>query len=154
MGHHISGVLAKTSAMIDLVEVFRNEQPIPLNQGVSFVPLDYENLDDIVGLNSQNAIGDFQYLTPELIGVLSTVSVNCAIMYVETEYFGGVGNQGAAVFQDGNIVGAPEINEWAINDALDIFEVKKGPNDLDKFEAVGLGNYRSNDDFRDTYADD
>jgi len=64
-------------------------------------------------------------------------------MYFETSYFGGRGGQGAAVFQDGEIVFGPQ---WAdtgpINRALGLLGVEVAPPAQDEFEAIGLHRHR------------
>ncbi len=69
--------------------------------------------------------------------------------YVETDYFGGVGGQGAAVYSDRQVIMEPEWGEsGSINRALKMIGVKR--NLLgDRFSALGLGAYRSNDDLTD-----
>jgi hypothetical protein len=68
------------------------------------------------------------------------------IAYIETEYFGGVGWQGAAVYSGGETVMVPGWRESGpIDRALRLIGVKC----LllrDRFQALGLEAYRSNDD--------
>ncbi|MFF4708709.1 hypothetical protein ACWC4D_08075 [Streptomyces sp. NPDC001288] len=75
--------------------------------------------------------------------------------YVEAEYFGGVGDQRAAVWADGVLALGP-LDEPAkrrfsrpvspISQALRRLGARRGPGE-DEFEAVGLGRRRSNEDW-------
>jgi len=74
---------------------------------------------------------------------------------IQTDYFGGVGSQWAQVFH-GPLNPAPEIS--SINEALRYLDVKRGPEGIwgpayDEFDAVGLGNYRSNPEHLWKYID-
>lgn len=93
--------------------------------------------------------GEFCYLTEHLIELFRLASRVGVIAYVETEYFGGVGGQGAAVFWNGEMIGSPD---WrtvgAINEALAKIGVTHTADQVDAFEAVGLVEFRSNEDFR------
>ena len=77
------------------------------------------------------------------------------IAYVETEYFGGAGNQAAVVYQNGQIVTGPTTgdsgsrSEWPINAAMRSLGVKRGDY-VDEFAAIGFGLVRKNEDFKET----
>jgi len=85
----------------------------------------------------------FQHLSKELLDHLRRSSREGPLMYFETEYFGGVGGQGAAVFQDGDLIFGPS---WAevgpISQALKLLGVSCEPPARDEFEAVGLHLHR------------
>lgn len=71
------------------------------------------------------------------------------IAHIETDYFGGAGHQSATLFINGKEVYSKsseyEYRISPINDVLKMMGVNK--TSLDEF-AIGLGNYRSNDDFK------
>ena len=97
MAHHISGLITRRETL-SCLEIELARQPFfELAEGLVFLPLDDQNLDKIVGLDVGKALGTFEYLTERLIEVLCAASRNGELIYVETEYFGGVGGQGAAV---------------------------------------------------------
>jgi hypothetical protein len=150
MGHHITGLIARCEVLKCLGDPFAGQPCFSLAQGLAFMPLDCENLDEITGLHDGNAVGDFVYLTGRLIELLRLASRVGAIAYIETEYHGGAGGQGAAVFQDGAVVGDPAWCEaGAINDALFKIGVAHGTEAIDAFEAVGLHAFRSNESIRE-----
>lgn len=149
MGHHISGVVARSGLFRSLGKEFDGQQPIELVDGFSFLPLDHENLDGIVGLNAGEAVEHFEYLTQALLTLLSRSSSVGDLAYIETGYFGGNGGQRAVAFRGGGLSFGPAYREIGpINEALSILGVRAGANARDEFDAVGLGKHRSNEDFR------
>lgn len=71
------------------------------------------------------------------------------MVYVETEYFGGVGEQSATAFVDGREAVAPQRARGgggAINQALRAIGTVRSA-ELDEFDTVGLGRWRSMDDY-------
>jgi len=91
----------------------------------------------------------WQYLSEQLLEELRRSSLyRGPLMYFETEYFGGLGGQGAAVFRDGELIFGPH---WAaigsINHALKLLGVRiEGPS-RDEFETVGLHLHRFTDEW-------
>lgn len=69
---------------------------------------------------------------------------------VETDYFGGAGNQSAKVFINGKkVLDQSDEFDWSlkpINSALKMLGVVK-KDGLDEFDTIGLGKRRTNDDF-------
>ncbi len=67
-----------------------------------------------------------------------------AAAYVETDYFGGAGEQGAIAARDGSVAFGPRHGEHGpINAALKILGVRK-QKDLDEFDTLGLRLFRDN----------
>ena len=150
MGHHITGLIARREVLGHLDGKFAGQPCFALAEGLAFMPLDAENLDEITGLHEGKAIADFVYLTERLIELLRLASRNGEIAYIETDYHGGTGGQGAAVFRNGELIGSPNWREGgAINDALAEMGVVHHADQVDAFAAVGLDALRSNDSFRE-----
>jgi hypothetical protein len=148
MSHHITGLVARQDVFARLESDFSSEGRFELAQGLAFLPLDGENLDRIVGAEGGAAIGDFVFLTERLVEHLKAQSRAGALLYIETEYFGGTGGQGAALFQNQALAFGPEFGAGgAINRGLMLLGVKRGAS-RDAFETAGLQIFRSNDDFR------
>jgi hypothetical protein len=84
-----------------------------------------------------------QNLSQQLVDELRRSSRNGPLIYFETEYSGGSGGQGAALFQDGEIIFGPQ---WAeigpINRALKLLGISVWPPAHDEFETVGLHRHR------------
>ena len=150
MGHHITGLIARREVLERLDRPFGGQPSFALAEGLAFMPLDCENLDEVTGLHEGKAVEGFAYLTERLIELLRLASRNGEIAYIETDYFGGAGGQGAAVFRGGTMIGNPDWREGgAINDALSKIGVIHRADNVDLFEAVGLGAFRSNESFRE-----
>ncbi len=72
-----------------------------------------------------------------------------ALAYIETDYFGSNGSQGAVVYSGREVVMKPEwSHSGPVDRALKLIGVKRGLVG-DRFSAFGLGKYRSNDDLID-----
>lgn len=148
MGHQISGIVAHRETLAALEAPFDGQPAFALTGDFAFLPLDDENLDAVVGLNAGPVVGGFRYLTARLIEALRAASRHGDLAYVETEYFGGVGGQGAIAFAGQKIAFGPAFADGhAINDALAILGVKSGTAHRDAFSAIGLDRYRANDRF-------
>ena len=86
--------------------------------------------------------------------MLQTLSARSTLLYFETEYFGGMGTQGAAVFRDGELVFGPQAAELGpINNALAVLGVRTVPPAVDEFETVGLQRHRSVEDWQQAASD-
>ena len=150
MGHHVTGLIARRETFAKLGGALSGQPHFALKEDFGFLPLDHDNLDDLVGLDTGDAFGKFEYLTPTLIDLLREASKLAAFAYIETDYFGGIGVQGAAVFSDGEIVFGPANAEsGAINEALALLGVIVRPGAHDAFAAIGLHRLRDNGDYRD-----
>lgn len=78
-----------------------------------------------------------------LVQELLTASMGGSVMYFETEYFGGAGSQGAAVFRSGEIAYGPKAAEVGpIIEALELLEIRTSAQGADAFQTVGLGRHR------------
>lgn len=70
---------------------------------------------------------------------------------VQTDYWGGPGEQFATVIQNGVVIQEAlwKTNDYhPINDALAYLGLKKNDN-MDEFDTINLGHYRSNEDIHD-----
>lgn len=105
----------------------------------------------------------FEHLGMELLTVLEELSADQPVLYLETEYFGGVGRQAAAFFRPDGMLWAQRHNhvetrtgfrsggqvaaleqrlDWPINRGLRDLGVEASPG-LDEFDTLGLGEVRS-----------
>ncbi|MEM8695864.1 MAG: hypothetical protein AAGE05_07550 [Pseudomonadota bacterium] len=144
MGHSISGVIAPKDTLAGLSGTFGTLRYAELEQGFAFLPLDDSDLGGIIDFDLADSIGRFGYLTPALLALLEKASTTGGLAYVETEYFGGMGNQGAAAFLDGSVALEPEVGIGSINKALAVLGAKMTSGSFDLFDAIGLDRYRSN----------
>jgi hypothetical protein len=146
MTHFISGVVGSPSGLSRVGEL-TGQPAVELSQGLQFIPIAEENFAAL-RVSDGEPVGKFYTLTHPLLDRLRSLSEGAEFAYVETEYFGGTGAQGAVVFRDGNCVFGPEEREAGpINKALAMLGVD-GTGSHDEFEAAGLHLHRTNDDWR------
>lgn len=154
MTHWISGIIAARSVLEQIASSHALGAPAELHEGLGFLPLDDSNLAVLVGRVHAERPDDaedgeaFDYLTPELTQWCSTQSSLGPIAYVETQYFGGDGGQGAVLLVDGQITWGPALDGVGpINNVLSLLGIA-ARGDRDEFDIVGLGRHRMNDGWR------
>ncbi len=97
---------------------------------------------------SEKPLGLMRFLDARIVACLIEAAQPDAIAYVETDYFGGEGAQGAVVVRAGQLVSGPVVGEGSINAALRLLGVQKGAH-FDEFAAIRLQNFRSNQKWLD-----
>jgi hypothetical protein len=119
---------------------------VAARQGFAILPVDADFIDSVTAARPARSTEKIVLLTAAFDNLLRRLSLLGPIAYIETEYFGGVGGQGAAVYSGGETVMEPEWQgSGPIDRALRLIGVKRlllG----DRFRALGLEEYRSNDD--------
>lgn len=157
MGHRINGIVAAHGPLTAVARDVANASVCRLGLGFGFLPLMEEvaSLDDLSA-----ALQGLCLLTAPMASWAVEQSKNFPIAYIETEYFGGIGRQSAAVWRNGTLVFGPEqtgnedaatpLLDGAINRAVRLLGVNRG-NACDEFEALGLNKYRSNEDWIKSY---
>jgi len=144
MGHQINGLLATKEHLDRLAEQLGLSQSKRLRQDFGFLPLDDEDLDRIF-VQPGSYHSEFIYLSAALVSLLLEHSTGKAIAYIETDYFGGMGDQSAVLARSGKLVFGPTRGPGSINRVLQIMGVAKFDPDLDEFDTIGLDQIRSND---------
>jgi hypothetical protein len=66
------------------------------------LPLDEERLDALA-MSTEDSLQGFTYLTPAIASEIGRALDDEPALYVETDYFGGVGSQSAAYFENAAI---------------------------------------------------
>ncbi|MBD9417515.1 hypothetical protein IB234_23365 [Pseudomonas sp. PDM16] len=121
---------------------------IPLPQGLFLVPVNDVFYRAKCEIDPPSVIQQFEFLTPEFLSWLKHVSIEQTLAYVETDYFGGDGGQGAILLSNGEIIYGPSFgDEEHINSVLRLLGVKVCAEEHDEFGSVGLGNYRSSQEW-------
>jgi hypothetical protein len=148
MGHFVTGIIGKS----DILAIFARQKslsaPVSLFAGLALLPLRDEELDSFLPLPLTGLRKGFNYLSDQLLGILTDLSSHDIVMYFETEYFGGIGAQGAVVMLHGRPIYGPRSAELGpINEALTLLGVEVQPPACDEFDTVGLGRYRSTEDW-------
>lgn len=149
MGHTLRAFIAKPELLRDATRGLANALVIPVGQGLALLP-NTDELSEEVRKNGGGggpAFEEFYWLTPGLAELAALWSAGGAVAYVETDYFGGEGEQAAVLWENGEVVYEPYKGKLGpINDVLRRMGVARGDG-LDQFDAVGLGRHRSNDDW-------
>ena len=147
MGHFISGIVAKIDSVREFATAAGLHQPAKLTSELGFLPLSDDHLDLLFPVQGQFD-SSMTYLSDSLKTALSSLSLGGPVAFVETEYFGGQGAQGAIVFDHGRCVFGPITNDaGAISEAMKLLGVTAAPGQHDEFEAVGFSRHRSNLDW-------
>ncbi|MET7486861.1 hypothetical protein [Streptomyces sp. NPDC005538] len=120
----------------------------PLGQGLSLLPMTDEVFDTVTDGSAPGSLG-FWRLPGAFDETLAEWSAAGPVAYVEAEYFGGVGEQRAAVWVDGALAlgpleEPPTMELSAISQALRRLGATSGPGQ-DEFTAVGLDRHRHHD---------
>jgi hypothetical protein len=150
MGHAVRGLIAQPETLEAFACKHSLRPPVALSAGLSIVPLRDSDLDSFLDQPFSTNPEHANLLSDEFIDALHTASRGGALMYFETDYFGGQGIQTAAVFQDGALVFGPESAELGpINAALQLLGIRVKPPAVDEFDTVGLGRHRHTEDWQE-----
>jgi hypothetical protein len=151
MAHNVQAFIARTELLQMLAHELKRAHVIPLTQGLALLPTvahPAEFYDEQAGNEERKGLfAELNYLSSPFAEQARRFSEQGTIAYVETEYWGGDGEQAAIVWAKGKIVFGPaRANFGTINEALRHLEVERGAH-RDRFDAIGLGRYRDNDDW-------
>lgn len=155
MGHQISAIVCKPSSSIERVK----EYDLPILQSGDFViiPMDASHSDHWtekleLGFDSTGSSVILDGRFARYIGDLAAEK-NYAL--IETDYFGGAGDQAAVVYLRGESAPTYEsgrLSSGTINEALRRIGVE-AHNGGDKFDSIGLSKYRDFEDYFEKYYD-
>ena len=156
MGHHIGAVLLRGPYDDEKARAF-DLKPIPLEFGITLFPLDPKHTDYWSGkLGVHGSRSPHRpLLNSEVIHhMVNAIADDPLFAVIETDFFGGIGDQVAAVYRGQKELMAPRVGyRGPINDALHLLGVTaRGP--LDLFDTLGLREYRDFDDLYEEYEDD
>jgi hypothetical protein len=143
VSHNISGLIGKPGQLDRLGGALAAQRRAALGQGFAFLPLDRRNLDEVTDRGGARA-AKFEYLSEGLIRLL--VASGAELAYVETNYFGGAGWQGAVVVAGRQVIYGPAVGQFGpINEALRLLGVRlMAGRSWDEFDCVGLSGFRDN----------
>jgi hypothetical protein len=173
MGHHINAVIGSSKALASLADRLGSPDPVELPFDLVIIPLDEQRLDAIA-MSVEPAFDGFTYLTPTMAREIGSAISNGPALYIETEYFGGMGSQSAALFENGVLTwkdAESTIETVAARSFLTRFfrpsaAASKSPisaglaklgivgsEGQDEFDRIGLGRFRSLEDLGLHYED-
>ena len=131
MGHHIAGIVASPEVLRSFSQMHCLHQGIHLVDDWAFLPLSASHIDSFLEHPPTGYIEEFIHLSEQLQREFITLSLNGPLVYLETDYFGGNGTQGAVMFEDGQIVCRPASGSIGpINTALAFLGVGLGAEHL------------------------
>lgn len=149
MGHTVQAFIAKAEVLLDATRGIKAARVIAIEQGFALL-LNTDEFYDEVG---KHAGGDalpyeeFYKLSKRLADLCAESSTRGPVAYIETDYWGGEGEQAALLWEQGEVVYEPrKASSGPINDVLRRMGVERGEH-LDEFDAVGLDRYRDNGDW-------
>ncbi|MEU4352693.1 hypothetical protein [Streptomyces sp. NPDC023838] len=147
--YELQAVIADGETLSGMARDLPAARMAPIGEGLSLMPMTDALFDSVADSSGVHALG-FWRLPGGFERVLADWSRSRPVAYVEAEYFGGVGEQRAAVWDGGTIVLGPiEVAEGQpfssagspISQALGRLGVEADAGQ-DEFSAVGLGRHR------------
>ena len=103
LGHRINAIIARRQTLAGLAGRLGPPEPVDLPFDLIIVPLDEERLDAIA-TSAEPSFDGFIYLTPTMAAGIGRELGEGPALYIETDYHGGAGFQGAALFEHGALV--------------------------------------------------
>ncbi len=163
MGHAIAAMIGNRRTLAGLIERLGPPEPTEIPFDLVVVPLNDERWDAIA-TSSEPAFDGFTYLTPETAAGIGRQLGEGPALYIETDYHGGTGRQGAALFDGNALVRRRTESTLGSNERRSWFARRRTPSDRpakspiseglarlgvvasgseDEFDRVGLGGFRS-----------
>lgn len=119
---------------------------MPLPHGLTLVPVSNDFYRAKCKGEPPSVVHQFEFLTPEFLSWLELFSIGKKFAYIETDYFGGAGGQGAVLLENGNATFGPQFGEEEhVNSVLRLLGIKVAADEFDEFNTVDLGRHRSTD---------
>ncbi|AGS70921.1 hypothetical protein [Streptomyces collinus] len=149
MGYDLYAVIGDGEALSAAARELPAARPASIGQGLVLIPMTDTLFDAITGGSLERAPG-FRRLPGGFEHTLAAWSADGPVAYVEADYFGGVGEQRAAVWDGGALVLGPLHLDEGQPFAPDGSPVSQALRRLgvvatageDEFSAVGLGRHR------------
>jgi hypothetical protein len=154
MAYELSAVIAGEEVLRAATRMLPAARAAALGQGLSLLPMTQTLFHAVAGSLGRGALG-FREVPEGFDRVLADWSAGGPVAYVEAEYFGGVGEQRAAVWESGALVLGPlRVEEGEpfpsagspISRALRRLGVAARAGE-DEFSAVGLHRHRDSGDW-------
>jgi hypothetical protein len=154
VGYELQAVIAADELVRVASRAVPGARVVPLRQGLSLMPMTDEVFDAVTDGSDGGDLA-FWKLPRGFETLLAQWSSAGPVAFVEAEYFGGVGEQRAAVWADGSLalgpLDEPEMKRFSrasspISQALRRLGARKSLGE-DEFKAVGLDRHRNNEDW-------
>lgn len=155
MSYVLQAVIAGDALLRAAAREVRGARVAPLRQGLALMPMTDEVFDSVTDDGSKVGALGFWRLSEGFEGLLAKWSAAGPVAYVQAEYFGGIGEQRAAVWADEALALGP-LDEPAqgqtsravspISQVLRRLGARSSPG-KDEFDAVGLDRHRHSDEW-------
>lgn len=144
MVHCIQALVAAPDVLVSFASAHGLPSPLPLEQGFMLLPLRDDDVDAMIPAPQTGHVDGFVHLSAQLADSLRGASAAGALVYLETDYFGGVGTQAAVAYRHGEVLVAPRASAeiGPINDALRAIGVRVLRPAIDEFDSIGLQHHR------------
>jgi hypothetical protein len=151
--HSIAIFISNKLACDDISKAISGSKCATLSQGFYAVVL-FDNLGNSIWAENIPAYKELSCLKKEWASIAQAASQHGKVAYIETEYFGGEGDQGAILWDHSRVIFEPQRDSadtdeeplFPINTVLNLLGVTVS-SENDEFDEIGLGNVRKNEDF-------
>lgn len=149
MGHSLQAVIGNAQPVAQLALGWENARLVLLPQGFALIPVTSELHEELIETFAEDLAsphGELIRLSTALESAIRDASHGARLAYIETDYFGGRGTQGAIGWENGEVACGPLFsgpNVWPINTALAWMGAAN--TESDAFDALRLSNYRDTD---------
>jgi len=160
--HWVQALVASEKVLAQAHVLISSLVVCPLSQGLALVPITSQAEQDLAAsefsaLDPSPPLAE--EMAPGVAALAAKLSFNGPVVYAATFLHGGTGAQDALVWNAGELTLSLQENEdnpseWpnsSISRALRQIGVKAEEGE-DEFDAIGLGNHRSNKGWADAYA--
>ena len=146
MSYTIRALVAQKQALDKLVVSFKTARVVELNvPDFALVPLVQEFLEELDDKSEPFPVKI--YVPEKLVARIVQISNTTPLAYIQADIFGGFGDQGAIVWDAGQVVYKQITSRiGAINGALHKLGIQKTI-EQDEFDCLGLGRYRWTNDW-------
>lgn len=174
MGHQINAIIGSERTLLGLAARLGPPRPTEVGLNLWALPLNEQRLD-MMAMSVEPRFDGFTYLSPTLAHAIAQGLGEGSALYIETAYFGGMGDQGAALFENGKLVWKKSESTFRSEKPKSLFArlisgqrlppkspISEGLGSLgvvpasgeDEFDCVGLGRFRTMEAFGIEYDDD
>lgn len=163
MGRQINALIGKERTLANLAAKFGMPEATKTVSDLWILPLDEQRIDALA-MSAEPSFDGFTYLRPQLANAIGKALGEGLALYIETAYFGGMGGQGAALFENGKLIWHRSESTFQTEKPKSLFarligarnSPSKSPiseglaclgvvasNDEDEFDSAGLRHFRS-----------
>ena len=153
MGYVLQALLGRPGLLRAHLDAHPLARVVPLGQGIGMIPVTHALREGLEagsggGVREEAYPEGIYYLSAAVVAWAERISRDGPVAYVEADYFGGVGTQGAVAWHNGRVILGPLVTERepsraaAINRALRLLGAT-ADEAVDEFGAVGLSRQRS-----------